>query len=84
MFLEDSFSLKKKALKTMVVKGMARNSKLVIIGLVFFSAKKLNNEGAQVVITGRDEDKVNEAAKELGVIGIVADVSDLHATDTLV
>ena len=48
MFLEDSFSLKKKALKTMVVKGMARNNKLVIIGLVFFSARKLNNSAEKM------------------------------------
>jgi len=48
MFLEDSFSLKKKALKTMVVKGMARNNKLVIIGLVSFSAKKLNNSAEKM------------------------------------
>ncbi len=48
MFLEDSFSLKKKALKTMVVKGMARNNKLVIIGLVFFSPKKLNNSAKKI------------------------------------
>ena len=48
MFLEDSFSLKKKALKTIVVKGMARNSKLVIIGLVFFSPKKLNNSAKKI------------------------------------
>ena len=48
MFLEDSFSLKKKALKTMVVKGMARNNKLVIIGLVSFSAKKLNNSAEKI------------------------------------
>jgi len=65
------------------------NNKVAVViggnsGIGYASAKKLNNEGAQVVITGRDEDKVNEAAKELGVIGIVADVSDLHATDTLV
>ena len=53
-------------------------------GIGYASAKELKNQGATVVITGRDTERVETAAQELGVKGIVADVSDLSAIDNLV
>lgn len=53
-------------------------------GIGYASAEVLKNKGARVVITGRSADKVQRAAAELGVRGIVADVSDLDAIDRLV
>lgn len=48
-------------------------------GIGYSAAKKLKEEGATVVITGRSQERVSLASKELGVKGIVADVSDLSA-----
>ena len=48
MFLKDSFSLKKKTLNNIVVKGTAKNNKLVIKGLVCFRPKKLNNSAKKI------------------------------------
>ena len=53
-------------------------------GLGYASAKKLKENGARVIITGRSKDRVTTAAKELGVTGMVADVKDLAAIDKLV
>ena len=53
-------------------------------GIGYASAKKLKERGAQVIITGRSSEKVNTAANELGVTGIVADVKNLSAIDALV
>ncbi|MEM7484279.1 MAG: glucose 1-dehydrogenase [Bacteroidota bacterium] len=53
-------------------------------GIGYASAKKFKEQGANVIITGRSEEKVNTAANELGVQGIVADVRDLNALDSLV
>lgn len=53
-------------------------------GIGFASARDLKARGAQVVITGRSAEKVEKAASELGVRGIVADVSNLVAIDQLV
>jgi len=53
-------------------------------GIGYASAKKLKAQGAKVVITGRDNNRVQTAANELGVKGIIADVSDLSAIDRLV
>ena len=44
-------------------------------GLGYEIAKLLVSKGAKVVICGRKKDTIDKAAKELGVIGIVADVS---------
>lgn len=52
-------------------------------GIGYAAAKKFKAEGAQVIITGRSTEKVNQAATELGVKGIVADVSSLAAIDSL-
>lgn len=35
-------------------------------GLGFAMAKKFTDEGAEVLITGRDEEKLEKAAKEIG------------------
>ncbi len=53
-------------------------------GIGYASAKKLKEQGATVIITGRDTEKVKNASNELGVTGIVADVKDLSAIDNLV
>jgi 3-oxoacyl-[acyl-carrier protein] reductase len=44
-------------------------------GIGFEIARQLKEKGGQVVICGRDEAKVSEAAKKIGVHGIRADVS---------
>ena len=43
------------------------------------TAKQLINEGAQVVITGRDEKKLNKVAQEIGAIPLLFDISDLKS-----
>jgi len=53
-------------------------------GIGYAAALKFKKEGAEVVITGRSIEKVKDAANELGVKGIVADVSNLSAIDSLV
>ncbi|PHR10431.1 MAG: short-chain dehydrogenase [Sphingopyxis sp.] len=53
-------------------------------GIGYASAKELKSQGASVIITGRDSDKVQLAAKELGVKGIVADVKNISAIEDLV
>jgi NAD(P)-dependent dehydrogenase (short-subunit alcohol dehydrogenase family) len=65
------------------------NGKVAVVtggnsGIGYASAQKLKAEGANVVITGRSEERVQKAATELGVKGIVADVSNLAALDGLV
>jgi len=53
-------------------------------GIGYASAKKLKDQGANVIITGRSQERVSKAADELGVTGIVADVTSLDAIDNLV
>jgi len=53
-------------------------------GIGYETAKYFKNAGANVVITGRSADKVSIASAELGVKGIVADVTNLLAIDELV
>ncbi|NQY93619.1 MAG: SDR family oxidoreductase [Campylobacteraceae bacterium] len=65
------------------------NGKVAVVtggnsGIGYATAQKLLEDGATVIITGRDEQRVEIAARELGVTGIVSDVSDLKATDRLV
>ncbi|MGD1846441.1 MAG: SDR family NAD(P)-dependent oxidoreductase, partial [Salibacteraceae bacterium] len=48
-------------------------------GIGYASAQALKAHGATVVISGRNSDRVNQAASELGLTGVVADVSDLNA-----
>lgn len=53
-------------------------------GIGYASAAKLKANGAKVIITGRSQERVEKAANELGVTGIVADVTSLDAIDNLV
>lgn len=53
-------------------------------GIGYASAKEFKTQGATVVITGRDSERVETAAQELGVKGIVADVTSLSAIENLV
>ncbi|MFD6390864.1 SDR family oxidoreductase [Nocardia sp. NPDC060259] len=54
-------------------------------GMGLATARRLIEEGAQVVVTGRTEDRVRVAAAELGpqATGIAADTADLTALDAL-
>jgi len=65
------------------------NGKIAVItggnsGIGYSSAKKLKEEGATVIITGRSQERVNSAAKALDVTGIIADVLDLSAINKAV
>lgn len=65
------------------------NGKIAVVtggnsGIGYSTAKKLKQEGATVIITGRSAEKVNSAATELDVKGITADVLDLKAMDEVV
>ena len=53
-------------------------------GIGYATARKLKAEGATVIITGRNSEKVSSAANELGVTGITADVQDLAAIEAAV
>lgn len=53
-------------------------------GIGFASAQELKNQGATVIITGRNSEKVEEASQKLGVKGIVADVKSISAIESLV
>ncbi len=53
-------------------------------GIGYATAKRFKADGAKVIITGRSSERVQIAANELGVKGIVADVSNLSALDDLV
>ncbi|MDB4534419.1 SDR family oxidoreductase [Vicingaceae bacterium] len=43
------------------------------------TARQLVEQGAKVVITGRDEEKLNKVAKEIGAIPLLFDISDLKS-----
>lgn len=65
------------------------NGKVAVVtggnsGIGYATAQKLKNDGAKVVITGRSNERVQRAAEELGVKGIVADVSNVKAIEQLV
>lgn len=53
-------------------------------GIGYATAKKFKEKGATVIITGRSKDRLEVAAEELGVEGIVADVSKLSEIDDMV
>lgn len=53
-------------------------------GIGYATARKLKESGANVVITGRNKQAVENAASELGVIGLVADQANLDDIDSLV
>jgi NAD(P)-dependent dehydrogenase (short-subunit alcohol dehydrogenase family) len=63
--------------KTVVVTG--GNS-----GIGYATARKLKELGAAVMITGRNPEAVDQAATELGVLGVVADQANLRDIDRLV
>lgn len=65
------------------------NGKIAVVtggnsGIGYASAKEFKSQGATVIITGRNADRVQLAAQELGVKGIVADVNALSDIDNLV
>lgn len=65
------------------------NNKIAVVtggnsGIGLASAIEFKNQGAEVIITGRSEEKVHTAASANGLEGIVADVSDLNQIDNLV
>lgn len=81
-FIPILLTTKKEKMRTL-------NGKVAVItggnsGIGYATAKKLKEEGATVIITGRSDKKVKTAANELGVQGIIADVSDLSAIDSAV
>lgn len=53
-------------------------------GIGYATANDLKSKGANVVITGRSKERVDNAASDLGVSGLVADVSKLSEIDRLV
>ncbi|NQX90897.1 MAG: SDR family NAD(P)-dependent oxidoreductase, partial [Flavobacteriales bacterium] len=53
-------------------------------GIGYATAEKLKNQGADVIIAGRNPERVRQAADQLGVTGLVADVSSLSQIDQLV
>lgn len=52
-------------------------------GIGYETAKLLRQQGAAVVICGRNEENIQKAAKEIGVLGIRADVSVAADVDRL-
>lgn len=52
-------------------------------GIGFETAKELKDNGATVVISGRNKERVKQASNELGVLGIVADVSKVTDIENL-
>jgi len=65
------------------------NGKIAVVtggnsGIGYASAKEFKSQGATVIITGRNSEKVEKASQELGVEGFVADVKDLGALDNLI
>ena len=65
------------------------NGKIAVVtggnsGIGYSTAKKFKENGATVIIIGRSAEKINHAATELNVKGIIADVADLSAIDLAV
>lgn len=52
-------------------------------GIGYATAERLKADGAEVIIVGRSEEKVQEASEMLGVKGFTADVSSLEALDKM-
>lgn len=53
-------------------------------GIGYATAKEFSAQGAQVIITGRNKELLDQASKELNVTGIIADQADLTSLDKLV
>ncbi|MEM6642285.1 MAG: SDR family NAD(P)-dependent oxidoreductase [Bacteroidota bacterium] len=64
---------------TILITGVSREE-----GLGFETAKQLHNSGHKVIITARNEDKVNELAKRIGTDGLVVDITNQESIDSLV
>lgn len=65
------------------------NGKVAVVtggnsGIGFATAKELKSQGATVIITGRNAEKVQTAASELGVKGYKADVENISEIESLV
>jgi NAD(P)-dependent dehydrogenase (short-subunit alcohol dehydrogenase family) len=52
-------------------------------GIGYAAAQRLKADGATVIITGRSAERVGKAASELGVTGLIADVSSISAIEQL-
>ena len=52
-------------------------------GIGYSTAKELKDKGVQVIITGRRKEAIEKAAADLGVIGLVADQSNLKDIEQL-
>ena len=65
-----------------------KDAKVIITGgtsgIGLATAKLLKEEGASVTIAGRDQVKLDKAVKELGVYGIVADVTSEEDVERMV
>jgi len=68
--------------------GKLENKVVVVTGgnsgIGFAAAKRFAEEGATVVVTGRRADAVDDAAKQIGGIGIVGDAAKLEDIDAMV
>ena len=53
-------------------------------GIGYATARKIRELGAKVIITGRNPEAVDKAAKEIGAVGLVADQASLGDIDSLV
>ncbi len=53
-------------------------------GIGYATAKFLHEKGNKVIIVGRNAEKLEKAAKELGVDYIICDVTDSDAVDSLI
>jgi 3-oxoacyl-[acyl-carrier protein] reductase len=64
------------------------NSRILITGgssgIGKETAKQFIKKGAKVVITGRDEIKLNQVATEIGAIPLLFDISDLKGINCLI
>ena len=52
-------------------------------GIGYATAERFKADGATVIITGRSQDRVQEAASKLGVTGLVANVNSVAAISQL-
>jgi NAD(P)-dependent dehydrogenase (short-subunit alcohol dehydrogenase family) len=52
-------------------------------GIGYAAAKELKSQGATVIITGRRPEAVDDAARELGVTGLIADQASVPAIEQL-
>ncbi|MCG2616333.1 SDR family oxidoreductase [Terrimonas sp. NA20] len=64
------------------------NGKIALVtggnsGIGYAAAKELRAQGAEVIITGRREEAVRQAAEEIGATGFVADQGKVNAIEQL-